>query len=122
MSTTTKTTKKTAVKKTVSRAKTTLVMNRDKKAKPVTTAKKNALTARSPFAPKVSKPRVFVPVNQLGVVDQITNAFARHNMFATVLGVLIGSFVPVAVCRRIMVFRFIRLYGFWCWAVWSTQR
>ena len=69
-------------------------MDRSKKKSPVSTAKKNAETARAP-----RKAYCPVPVNQLGVIDQIANAFRMENAFATAVGVIVGGFVPLAVYR-----------------------
>jgi hypothetical protein len=44
-------------------------------------------------------PRVTVPVNELGVVDQIAVAFATNNLFATICGFVLGGIVPVTVFR-----------------------
>ncbi len=44
-----------------------------------------------------SLPRFVVPVNQLGVVDQVTVAFSRNNMLATMFGFILGGVVPAFV-------------------------
>ena len=44
-------------------------------------------------------PRTSVPVNELGVVDQIAIAFSSNNLFATICGFILGGIVPVTVFR-----------------------
>ena len=46
-----------------------------------------------------SVPRTYssVPVNQLGVIDQIVVAFERKNLLATLFGFWLGGIVPFAV-------------------------
>jgi len=46
---------------------------------------------------RVSAPRFLVPVNQLGVVDQVTVAFSKNNMLATIFGFILGGIVPAFV-------------------------
>ena|ERR1700733_11866151 len=41
-------------------------------------------------------PRTVVSVSDRGVVDQVKIAFAKHNLFATLCGFVLGGFVPVA--------------------------
>jgi hypothetical protein len=47
----------------------------------------------------VRTPRTSIPVNELGVVDQISIAFAKNNLFATLCGFVLGGIVPVTVFR-----------------------
>lgn len=47
---------------------------------------------------KKARPAYFaVPVNELGIVDQVSVAFTKHNMIATLLGFILGGMVPAFV-------------------------
>lgn len=69
--------------------------------KPVVTAKRNRKAAggKKVVERKSSAPRTSVPVNQLGVVDQVSIAFSSNNLFATICGFVLGGIVPVTVYR-----------------------